>query len=293
MATPLAICDQTGRPIPPGDAPKGKWLRCWFCENARVQRRTSVKGNAFYSTYRGDEHTHPVCASGRTVDKHLEFENMQHTFHDAMTKDPKHGDGGPKGGGHNPPGGGDDPVLMEKLTSLRGLIKWGLFSCPDFQINKQACLSDIVINSAIAQTFFSDGVDINLGLRAIVARPESFDENLMLIRFALDYYPDPESDKRSIYFHMVTTLRPLFDELKDKLFQKNENGTGYVPKEQLDVIIYGDWNAHGCNWCKIRNRKTECAEESHCEKFVYESRRTKSNYVCAVKKKQDVSSGGK
>ena len=284
MATPLAICDQTRRPIPPGEAPEGKWLTCWFCKNTKVQRRTSVKGNAFYSTYKGGIHNHPVCASERTANKYLEFENMRYTFHSAMTKDHSYGDGDLGGGGHNPPSGGDDTVLVERLTSLRGLIKWGLFDCPDFQLNKQDRLSDIVLNSAIAQTYFSAGAEKHLGLRAIVARPEAFDENLMWFRFVLDYRPDSESAENSIYFYQITTMRQLFDEIKNKLFSQNENGNGYVPKDHLTVIIYGDWNAHGCNWCRIRSRKTECADASHCQKIVYESLYTKRNFVYAEKK---------
>lgn len=292
MATPLAICDQTGRPIPPGDAPKGKWLRCWFCENARVQRRTSVKGNVFYSTYRGDEHTHPVCASERTANKSLEFEDMSYTFHTAMVRELHHGDGGPRGGGHNPPDDGDETISVEKLTSLAGLVKWGLFVSPDFQLNKQDHLSDILLNSAIAQTYFSAGPIRRLGPRAIVAKPDAFDENQMWFRFALDYSSDAEGAKKRIYFYQITTLRQLFEIIKDKLFCQNENMSGYIPKDNLTVIIYGDWNAYGCNRCKIRSPKTECADKSCCAKFIYESLYTKYNFVYTKKKNQSLCSEG-
>lgn len=219
----------------------------------------------------------------------LDLDNIRKTFHRAM-RDAMFEREDSDGRGHNSTKHRDKTVLTEKLTSLSGLVKWGLYDSQDFQLNEETRLSDIFINGAIAQTIFEDGPIHHLGFRAILARPVSFDDNLMIIRYELEYYPNSESDKRSIYFQQVTTLRQYFDEIKEKLFKKGKNGEGYVPKEHLTVIVYGEWIAHGCNWCKMRNRiKTECAEESHCEKFVYETRITAPKLVYAEKKKHSKS----
>ena len=255
MATPLAICNQTGKPIPPGEAPQHKWLDCWFCKNARVRRRVSVKGVVHYTTYRGDEHTHPVCASVRTDNKYLEFEGIRDTFHAAManTSISESDSKTAELGGHLPPNSEEEKI--EKLTSLSRLVKWGLFECPDFRLNNYDQLSSIILNSKIAPDYFSAGPDKHLGFRAIVVRTDALDEDLMWFRFILDYKLDSENVKKNMYFYLFTTSRQIFNETRDKLFMRSEISNSYVPKDDLTVLIYGEWNAYGCNRCKVRRRK--------------------------------------
>jgi hypothetical protein len=273
MATSLGYCPETGRPLTAEQAPN-EWIYCWHCRKARIRRRISVGRVIHYTTYRGDEHTHPVCASAGTEQKQLEFNEICATFHGAMLRKSQPGSNSSGAGGHMPPNDGGE-IVTEKLTSLSGLVKWGLWECPDFQLNKTDRLSDIVLNSEIAPAFFTSDPYANpiefLGFRAVVAKPVEVNSRSMRFRFVLNYKNIATGADTCMYFDMLTTLDSRFEEIRDKLFRWDTVEGKYVPKKYDAVLIYGEWTGRGCRWCNNRNFRTAFPGDPLCSKVMYEA----------------------
>lgn len=288
MATPLAVNHLTGKPMRASEAPYGTDAPCWYCQKALVRRRTSRKGLDYYITRAGQAHLHDhlICASLNVRGKQLLFENIYESFHEAMaleTASP-HPCENPGERGHIPPNDSNEEIYAEKLTSLTGLARWGLYDCPEFKVDDQHWLSSIVLNNKMAPQYFSAGPDTQFGSRAIVVRPEMVDDERMFFRYCLDY-DNVEHEATSIYFYHIVESRSIFETIKKKLFVLDVSGTGYVAKSHLSVIIYGNWQIHGCQWCNLRDPQHRCTG-AHCGGFVYESVCTRSGYVCTRSLKQ-------
>ncbi len=280
MPTLFARCEETGRPILASQVTTDAWMPCWFC-GVRVRRR-NVKGKVpHFITYKGEVHSHPVCSNYEKSGKILNTQNAVSIFQNAMAREKSISVGG-GGGGSNPPIDEEKETYLKRLSDL---VNYGLFLCSDFKLNSEDRLSDILINPEIATDYFANGPIVNLGFRALMVRPETFNDEKMWIRYVMDYQAQDGTAKK-MYFYQTTTADWIYNDLKYRIFAENKDGTDFVVRNYPAVLIYGAWVANECSWCRRKDKTPGCVNESGCEGYRYESDITKEKYLYPISKKQ-------
>lgn len=214
---------------------KDRRYRCCGCP-CPMHGKQSSRGNDFAACNPNCDHDPECCTEGmRDDNRYVCFDLIDLDELDRCIMSQPHKEGTREPGN---PGPSHDAEHKSSPRLLRDLFGLGLCDQKDKRVNNKHMLSDVMLNRKTVRG--QAMIDVDLGKRAIVAKPYWHFDRDRVIRFRL-YFSDrycEEWVKRSAVFDLQFTDGDAYYKYAKKLFGKVHGKYGALYDM---VLIYGRW----------------------------------------------------
>lgn len=230
----------------------------YFCPGCEVPQypTRSQRGNAYSKCFPGNPHAPNCPCIGLAQDNRcINIDDTDIGYLDKCIMTAVAAPTGGCGGNPGPPRREDEKQLSP--NSLKHIYQLGLCSVRDFALNATTRLRDILLNRFTIHTVMDNNLDI--GPRAVVAKPDFVIFSTMTIRFAAFTSVRRGNDwvRVSKIFDLRFADKEKFDQYVKKLFYEVQmpNGTVRYESRYEWVLIYGRWKSVSAGECKAYCRK--------------------------------------